>query len=154
LTHPRQRTHLLGLGVGPWFERGFRGQGMKVAVLDSGFQGYRAYLSKGLPTNVEVRSFRQDGNLEARASQHGILCAEIIHALAPAADLLFANWEPNQPASFLEAVRWARSRGAQVLSCSCIVPNWSDGEGGGAVHEELARILGNGDKRGDMLFFG
>src|SRR5437016_861935 len=84
VAHPQQRAHLLGLGVKPWFERGIRGQGMKVAVLDSGFQGYRDYLGKGLPATVEVRSFRQDGNLEARASQHGILCAEVIHTVAPA----------------------------------------------------------------------
>ena len=50
---------------------------------------------------------------------------------------------PDEPSAikFLEAVRWARCQGAQLVSCSCIMPNWSDGEGGGAVHEELARIL-------------
>src|SRR5437588_2316879 len=50
---PQQRSHVLRLGVQRLFEQGFRGQGMKVAILDSGLQGYRAYLGKGLPSYVQ-----------------------------------------------------------------------------------------------------
>ncbi len=100
-----------------------------------------------------AKSFRNDGNLEARDSQHGILCGEVIHALAPDAELLFANWEPDSPAAFLEAVRWAKSKGARILSCSLIMPNWSDGEGGGQVHAALAPLLGCGQASGDLLCF-
>jgi subtilisin family serine protease len=32
-----------------------------------------------------------------------------------------------------------------------ITPDWSDGEGGGAVHEALTRIVGTGDAPGDIL---
>src|SRR5687767_8707604 len=151
---PRQREHLLLLGVKTAPESSQRGQGIKIAILDSGFRGYRNFLGKELPAKVQARSFRKDGNLEARDSQHGILCAEVVHALAPAAELLFANWEPREPATFLEAIRWARGQGARLVSCSCIMPNWSDGEGGGAVHQELASILGTGRHQGDVLFFG
>src|SRR5262249_38624940 len=99
------------------------------------------------------RSFRADGNLEAKDSQHGILCGEVVHAFAPEAELLFANWEPDRPEQFLQAVRWAKQQGARVVTCSVIMPSWSDGEGGGQVHEALARILGRGSEPGDMLFF-
>jgi subtilisin family serine protease len=132
------------LGVPAWHAAGHRGQGVKVAVLDSGFRGYRNALGRALPARVKVRSFRTDGRLEARDSQHGVLCAEVIHHVAPAAELLFANWEPETPAAFLEAVRWARAEGASVLTCSVIMPCWSDGEGGGAVHRELRQALGDG----------
>ena len=81
------------------------------AVLDSGFRGYCQYLGKALPARVTVHSFRDEGNLEARDSQHGILCAEVLHALAPEAELLLANWEPDRPDRFLAAVRWAREQG-------------------------------------------
>jgi hypothetical protein len=124
---------------------------VKIAVLDSGFRGYRRHLGQALPQQVKVRSFREDGNLEARDSQHGILCGEVIHALAPEAELLFANWEPDHPERFLDAVRWARSEGAQILSCSLIMPSWSDGEGNGPVHRELTRILGDGRGPQDVL---
>jgi subtilisin family serine protease len=100
-----------------------------------------------------VRSFRRDHNLEARDSQHGILCGEVIHTLAPQAELLFANWEPECPDQFLDAVRWARDHGAQVFTCSLIMPTWSDGDGHGPVHAALAGAIGNGDHSGDGLFF-
>jgi subtilisin family serine protease len=149
-----QRARLLArLGVDRWHKAGHRGQGVKVAVLDSGFRGYRAHLGEALPARVTVRSFRLDGNLEARDSQHGILCGEVIHALAPAADILLANWEPDRPEQFLAAVRWARQQGARLISCSVIMPSWSDGEGNGAVHEEMTKLLGPGTAAGDLLCF-
>lgn len=137
-----QRARLLAdLGAERWHARQWRGRGVKVAVLDAGFRGYRDQLGKALPAQVAARSFRLDGDLEARDSQHGILCGEVIHALAPEAELLFVNWEPDCPEKFLEAVRWARREGARVLSCSLIMPGWSDGEGNGPVHAALAELL-------------
>ncbi len=152
---PRQlRTQLLSkLGVSAWHAAGHLGRGVKVAILDSGFCGYRAYLGKVLPARVSVRSFRADGNLEARDSQHGVLCGEVIHALAPEAELLLANWESDRPEQFLEAVRWAKSQGARIISCSVIMPCWSDGEGAGEVHQNLTQLLGKGDASQDMLMF-
>jgi subtilisin family serine protease len=149
-----QRAQVLAqLGVDRWHRLGFRGKGMRIAVLDSGFRGYRAHLGHSLPANVTVRSFRADGNLEAHDSQHGILCGEVLHALAPEAEMLFANWDPSRPDRFLAAALWARQQGARVLSCSLIMPSWSDGEGGGPVNEALARIIAPGDGTGDVLFF-
>src|SRR4029078_4500609 len=98
-----------------WHGAGHRGEGVKVAVLDTGFRGYRNALGQVLPAQVRVRSCRKDGRLEARDSQHGVLCAEVIHHLAPEAELLFANWEPETPTAFLDAVRWARGAGARGL---------------------------------------
>lgn len=137
------RDALRHLGVLEYHRTGQTGKGIKVAVLDSGFRGYRNALGKALPAQVKCRSFRKDGQLEARDSQHGILCGEVIHHLAPGAELIFANWEPETPAAFLDAVRWVRSEGAQIISCSVIMPAWSDGEGGGPIHRELTRALGN-----------
>src|SRR5205823_14533938 len=138
----RTRTeHMARLGAPGWHAAGFRGQGVKVAVLDSGFRGYKDQLGKSLPESVAARSARRDGNLEARDSQHGILCGEVVHAIAPDAEILFANWEPDCPEQFLNAARWAREQGARILSCSLIMPSWSDGEGGGKVHAALAEIL-------------
>jgi hypothetical protein len=151
---PRLRVqHVSRLGVGRWHAAGYRGHGLKIAVLDSGFRGYRDHLGQALPARVTARSFRHDGKLEAKDSQHGILCAEVIHALAPEAELLFANWEPDSSETFLQAVGWARRQGARILSCSIIMPSWSDGEGGGTVHAALARILGTGGDMGDLLCF-
>jgi hypothetical protein len=151
---PAQRDACLArLGVDRWHRAGQRGGGVKIAILDSGFRGYRDFLGTALPARVTARSFRGDGNLEAKDSQHGILCGEVIHALAPDAELLLANWEPDHPEQFLAAARWAREQGARLISCSVIMPSWSDGEGGGPVHEALRRILGRGNETGDVLCF-
>jgi subtilisin family serine protease len=124
-----------------------------VAVLDSGFRGVTSYCGGVLPRHIGTRSFRRDGNLEAKDSQHGILCAEVVHTLAPDASLLMCNWETDREQSFLAAVRWARQKGAKVLTCSVIMPSWSDGDGGGEVHAELARLLGDGTRADHALFF-
>lgn len=141
------------LGADRWHDAGYRGRGVKIALLDSGFRGYREQLGKALPAKVQTRSFRRDGDLESKDSQHGILCAETLHALAPDAELLFANWEANRPDQFLQAVEWAKQQGARIISCSVIMPSWSDGEGGGPVHESLTRLVGNGARPDDLLIF-
>jgi Subtilase family len=144
---------LADLGADAWHREGHRGRGVKVAILDNGFCGYQAHLGQALPARVLVRSFRKDGNLEAKDSQHGILCGEVIHALAPEAELLLANWDTDRPEKFLEAIRWAKAQGARIISCSVIMPTWSDGEGGGRVHESLTKILGRGEQGDDLLMF-
>lgn len=141
---------LADLGVVRWHQQGWRGQGVKVAILDSGFRGYQAALGNCLPKRVTAKSFRVDGDLEARDSQHGILCAEVIHALAPDAELLLANWEPDSPESFARALAWAKREGARVATCSVIMPSWSDGAGGGPVHAALRATLGDGQSTRDM----
>jgi len=147
----RVPPHLARLGIEPWHRAGVRGAGVKVAIIDSGFRGYREHLGKDLPQRIAVQSFHLGGNLEARDSDHGILCADIIHAIAPDAELLFANWEPDRPETFIEAANWCRREGARIVNCSVIVPAWSDGEGGGAVHAALSKIVGAGCQRGDLL---
>jgi hypothetical protein len=141
------------LGIDRWHRAGQRGRGLKVAVLDSGFHDYRSFLGTALPAQVSVRSFRADGNIEGRDSQHGILCAEVIHAFAPDAELMLVNWDTDQPETFLAAARWAKTNGAKILSCSLIMPSWSDGEGGGAISAELSRTLGASQSEGSLLFF-
>ena len=136
------------LGVTAWHRAGYKGQGLKIAILDTGFSGYREQLGKSLPKTIVVRSFRPDGNLEAKDSQHGILCGEVIHTIAPEAELLFANWDAEEPESFLAALQWAKEQGAKVVSCSVIMPTWSDGEGHGALHDSIKQILGE-----DVLLF-
>ncbi len=147
-----RHKRLTQLGADRWHAAGFRGQGVKIAVLDTGWQGYRDHLGKDLPAIVQARSFRTDGNMETK-DQHGILCAEVIHAIAPDAELLFADWDIERPETYLAAVRWARQQGARVANCSIVMPNWSNGEGKGDVHDQLSELLGTGVAPGDLLCF-
>ncbi len=146
-----QAKHFSLLGLDRWQSLGYRGQGIKIAVLDTGFRGYREQLGKTLPAQIETHCFRSDGNFEAKNSQHGLLCAEVLHTLAPQADLLLATWEPDSSESFLDGVRWAKQAGARIISCSIIMPSWSDGNGGGEFHQKLRRILA-GHHPSDLSF--
>jgi hypothetical protein len=119
-----------------------------VAVLDTGFRGYRTHLGKALPATVTTKSFRRDDDLEAKDSTHGILCAELLHTLAPDAKLLLANWDTDEPATFLAALAWAKENGATVVSCSVVIPAWGDGAGGGRVNAALTKFL----KESDIIF--
>ncbi|HVK08691.1 MAG TPA: S8 family serine peptidase, partial [Gemmataceae bacterium] len=127
-------------GPARWHAAGHTGRGVRVVVLDTGFLGYRDALGRHLPAKVEAKSFRADGDVEAGRG-HGLACAAVAHAVAPGADLVLVNWEPDLPASFLAAVRWAVESRAQVLSCSVVIPGWGDGRGGGPVNAALARLL-------------
>ena len=148
-----RQNHLANLGVDRWHAAGYRGQGVKIAILDTGFRGYKDFLGGALPAHVKAHSFRSDGNMDAHDSQHGILCGEVIHAIAPDAELLLADWDVSRPDEFLAAVRWARAEGAQIISTSVVSPAWSDGAGGGTVHRDLLNLLGSGDHTGDILCF-
>src|SRR5262245_39681710 len=76
-----RQKHVAKVGADRWHKAGYRGKGVKVAVLDTGFRGWRDHLGKALPAKVNARSFRSDGNLEYRESQHGILCGEVVHTI-------------------------------------------------------------------------
>src|SRR5437868_5960484 len=89
---PPERAQLLArLGADRWHAAGDRGRGVKVLVVDSGFRGWRSHVAAALPATVLAQSLRADASLESRDSSHGVRCGEVIHALAPDAELLFAN---------------------------------------------------------------
>ena len=77
----------------------------------------------------------------------------MVHALAPRAELLLINWEPSRPERFFDALRWARAQGARIITCSVTASLWGDGDGGGPYHRKLSSFLGQGDEKGQPLFF-
>jgi subtilisin family serine protease len=147
---PRHRRRL---GVTEWHRAGYLGRGVKVAVLDGDFTGYKEQLGETLPAHIDVRSFRDDGRMQALRSGHGLRAAQVVHALAPEAELLLVNWEPSRADRFFDALRWAKAQGARIITCSVTASLWGDGEGGGPYHRRLSRFLGAGDREGQPLFF-
>jgi hypothetical protein len=65
-----------------WHAEGLLGGGMRIAVLDVGFAGYRDRLGDELPAEVHT-SFRSPYT----ASEHGTAVAEVLHDIAPDAAL-------------------------------------------------------------------
>ena len=97
-----------------------RGDGVKVAILDAGFQGYQSKLGAELPGSVTVKSFRDDGDITGGGEVHGTACAEIVHDVAPNAQLYLVNYKYDD--EFEDAVNWLISQNVDVISHSCGFP--------------------------------
>ncbi|MBN1857474.1 MAG: S8 family serine peptidase [Dehalococcoidia bacterium] len=96
-----------------WQDAGYTGAGVKIGILDTGFNGYSSLLGTELPASVTVSwpSVGAEGT-----SEHGVACAEIIHDVAPAANLYFASAATD--VEWDDAVAWLISQGVDVISCS------------------------------------
>ena len=94
---------------------GINGFGIKVAVIDLGFEDYST--NPELPSEriKEVKSFRSDGDIEC-SEEHGSACAEIILDVAPQADLYLYNFDTIS--EFNDAVSHAISKNVDIISFS------------------------------------
>jgi hypothetical protein len=104
-----------------WQRQGITGKGMKIGILDvGGFLGYKELLGKELPKRVTVKAFNRTGNIEGNPTDddeervHGTACAEIVHAMAPDAELYFAAFDSNEE----NAIKWLISQGVTIISAS------------------------------------
>lgn len=109
------------------------GEDVKVCILDLGFNGYPALLGTELPSSVTVRSFRSDGNLFV--SDHGTACAEIVHDMAPDAELLLVNFETD--VEHRSAMSWIIDQDVDIISCSVGWFNIGAGDGTGPICEDV-----------------
>lgn len=104
------------VGARAWHERGFRGQGARVAVIDQGFRGFQARAGTELPDKVHTRSFVADEPSIDSASDHGTGVAEIVYDMAPDADLFLVT--VSNEVELGNAVEWLKKEGVQVISFS------------------------------------
>ena len=106
-----------------WQEAGIDGAGVKVGIMDSGFAGYEGLLGGELPPEgrVNARSFRSDRDIECSdcsesGQVHGRAVAEIVHDVAPGAELFLANF--NTGVEMEAAVNWMIEGGVDVINTS------------------------------------
>ncbi|MEE8391302.1 MAG: S8 family serine peptidase [Anaerolineae bacterium] len=119
---PEQRIHdgstipgegVSVIGSNAWHEAGITGAGLRIGVLDLGFSNYEDLLGVELPDAVLVETFGWYDEDEV----HGTACAEIIHEVAPDAELFFA-WYDGSDAAMGEAVDWLLSHNVDIISHS------------------------------------
>lgn len=130
--------------AGTWHSAGWRGQGVRVAIIDGGFQGYTTKLGSDLPATVTVRNF-VDGQSDALVdgtTRHGTACAEIVHDMAPLTKLYLLKI--NTDVDLNEAVDYAISQGVDIISTSLTFINVTPGDGTGrfASMAQKARAAG------------
>lgn len=129
------------IGADDWQGRlGLTGKGVKIGILDVGFKGYSSLLGSELPPSVVVKSFRADRDIEA-GEDHGTACAEIIHDIAPEAQLYLVNVETEVEWGL--AVGWLISQEVDIISHSL---GWfaGPGDGTGFFGEAVKRVRDNG----------
>ncbi|MCL5025256.1 MAG: S8 family serine peptidase [Chloroflexi bacterium] len=120
-------------GVGPigastWQTSGFDGTGVKVGIVDRGFQGYTSLLGTELPASV-------DTSCTQRPMENGILhgkgIAEIVHDVAPGAQLYLAAMSTE--VEFGNAVDCLVSKGVKVINQSVGWIYEAPGDGTGVI---------------------
>ncbi|RPI53769.1 MAG: hypothetical protein EHM56_06930, partial [Chloroflexi bacterium] len=104
-------------GAGAWHAAGLTGEGIRVGVLDLGFDGYRPLLGSELPASVVADSFAYGLEPDGSGEVHGTACAEIVHEMAPDAELFLAFYDGTL-VSMGQAVDWLMSQGVQIISNS------------------------------------
>jgi subtilisin family serine protease len=104
-------------------QRGIRGRGVKIGLLDFGFNGYRDLEAKGLvPTPVATATFPKPIDFAGPGTVHGAACAEIIHAMAPDAQLYIAmagnGGEETADGDIVAAAQWLAAQKVDIISFS------------------------------------
>lgn len=94
-----------------WRERGLTGAGQRVAILDVEFAGYRSLLGTELPDQVETYFLSGEGD-----GGHGTAVAEIVHDLAPDAELAFYQF--SDEGEFLLSIDRMIQNGETIVNAS------------------------------------
>lgn len=123
------------MGVDRWRAAGFTGHRVKVAVLDTGFDGYQDALGTALPRQVVARSFRADGRIGG--SDHGRRAAEVVAAIAPNATLYLVNF--STVTELNAAVDYLVQERVDIVSFSLGYVHNGFGDGSGAVNDAVRR---------------
>ena len=121
-------------GASDWHTANYRGQGIKVGVIDSGFEGLSQLQGSELPSNVTARCYFEEARAPSSSvadcemnGDHGTAVADTLVDVAPLVDLYVAN--PISNGDLRNAVDWMAGQGVQVINYS--KGNLVDGPGNG-----------------------
>ena len=138
---PRYETGVLPTGALLLHGLGIKGRGVRVAIIDVGFEGLREAFKRGwLDPSAVVATIDQSGEGMEAGGDHGLQVARIVHEMAPEAELILINLgEDGDEVALAEAVEVALRLGARVINHSI---GWFDsnfGDGTGVVNEIARR---------------
>ena len=108
-----------------WNRAGFSGQGVKVGIIDSGFEGFGSLMGTELPATVQARCYTELGRFttnladceddEVEGDDHGTIVAETVMDIAPEVSLYIVN---GSHYSLGETIDWMISNGVSVINRS------------------------------------
>jgi hypothetical protein len=107
-------------GLAAWHRRHFRGQKVRIALLDSDFRGAAAWVQAGkLPARtqlLDLTRLRQPQlepepyPTEGPPVGHGTCCARAVALAAPEAELILIRLDPQAPYLLREVLDWIRGQ--------------------------------------------
>jgi hypothetical protein len=140
---PRTTEGVLPTGALLLQSAGWRGQNVKIAIIDLGFAGLsRALDSKVIKREVIVDTQDYTGEGLEVGTSHGTGVAEIVHAMAPQAWLYLKKVADEIDLS--NAVDDAIAQGVQIINYSVGVANANFGDGTGIVAAIVDRARAHG----------
>ena len=122
-------------GVPAWHAAGLRGQGVKIGIIDTGFEGFQALMGTELPATVQAQCYTDIGvsnsNLSScdnsNESEHGTAVTETAFDIAPEATYYISN--PISWGDLRNTVQWMVAQDVDVINQS--LGNYWDGPGDG-----------------------
>jgi subtilisin family serine protease len=124
-----------------WHQKGFTGKNVKVAIIDGGFTGLADRQAAGeLPANIVTQDFCE-GEFNT-ASDHGTAVTEIVHEMAPDAQLYLIC--VGTEVDFATAVAYAKSQGVSVVNMSLGWEGPYRNDGGGPIGAGVADARASG----------
>lgn len=132
-------------GASALHAQGITGKGVKVGIIDEDFFAYERLLGRGLPEGVVTKSFHPDGLKGELETGHGTAVAELVHAMAPDAQLYLVNAEQLfDPDAFSEAVEYLVSQQVDIIVIAFGRGNAGPGDGTGSINEIIDRTTAAG----------
>ncbi len=138
------------IGATRWHQAGTTGKGVKIVIIDAfgGTTWTKSQRSKDVPK--PKKTFCRDGGqackiwtVNGATAQHGVGVAEIIHELAPSAELYLAT--ARRTNDVIAATNWAIAQGADIISMSQGgIAFRSPGDGRGVENAIAAKAAANG----------
>jgi len=135
------------MNVDAWHGEGYTGVGIRVGIIDLQFGGWEGLLGVELPPAGQTIYQAFGGSSVVADEVHGTACAEIVHDIAPAAELFLAHIRTDN--DFFAALDWLVGNGVDVVTMSLGWYGGGPGDGTGRMAGEISAFIASTD----ALFF-
>ena len=128
-----------------WNNAGYSGQGVKVGIIDAGFEGFSGLMGTELPATVVARCYTDVGIFTQDLadcevdSDHGTAVAEAVTDIAPGVTLYIAN--PMSPADDINTVNWMVDQGISVINRSLSGQFEGPGDGSSPFSDSTLKLI-------------
>jgi hypothetical protein len=120
-------------GADAWLANGKTGAGVKVGIIDAGYGGLQDAQDAGAlpPTGPQLAVNNSTCQAANQPTDHGISVAEVVHAMAPDAQLFLVC--AGNSMEFTPAANWLQQQGVQVITSALGFFTSGRGDGTGAT---------------------